>query len=160
MWKVLATMVALSGPSWGCNVITFYTDRLIPERFGAVNVGPISLIRPKYRDDKGLHEHEAVHFRQWATLAAIGPLTAFIAFSSKVEMVQPYLLAILLAPSLFHGVLYKLISKYRQACEVSAYKEQLEYYDDDRTELFAGYIASKYGLDVTHTQAVKFLKEQ
>ncbi len=139
-------------------MITFYTDRLIPERFGAVNVGPISLIRPKYRDDKGLHEHEAVHFRQWATLAAIGPLTEFIAFSSKVEMVQPYLLAILLAPSLFHGVLYKLISKYRQACEVSAYKAQLPHYPDDRTELFAGFLASKYDLNLGHTAAISLLK--
>ena len=139
-------------------MITIYTDKLIPDKFGAVSFGPVTLIRPKYKDDKGLHEHEATHFAQWATLTAIGPVSAIVAYGAQIEAVQPYLLAILLVPSLFHGVLYKFISRYRQACEVSAYKEQLKAYPDDRSELFGGFLASKYDLDVTHTQAIKLLK--
>ena len=139
-------------------MITIYTDKLIPDKFGAVSAGPITLIRPKYRDDKGLHEHEEVHFMQWLVLAALGPVSASVVYFAQIEQAQPYLLAILLVPSLFHGILYKLVSKYRQACEVSAYKAQLPHYDDDRTELFAGFLASKYDLNLGHTEAISLLK--
>ena len=147
-----------SGPSGGCEVITFYTDRLIPERFGAVNVGPISLIRPKYKQDAGLHAHEEAHFTQWLTLAALGPVSAGVAYFAQIDAAQPYLLAVLLVPALFHGVLYKAVAKYRQACEVAAYKAQLKCYPDDRTELFAGFLASKYDLNLGHTEAISLLK--
>lgn len=139
-------------------MITIYTDRLIPEKFGAVSFGPITLIRPKYRDDQGLHEHEAMHFKQWLSLAAIGPVCAAIVYLAQIEQAQPYLLAVLLVPSLFHGVLYKFLDKYRLICEVDAYKEQLKHYPDDRSELFGGYLASKYDLDLGHTAAIALLK--
>ena len=71
-------------------MITFYTDRLIPERFGAVNFGPISLIRPKYKQDSGLHAHEEVHFTQWLTLAALGPVSAGVAYFAQIDVAQPY----------------------------------------------------------------------
>ena len=139
-------------------MITFYTDRLIPERFGAVNFGPISLIRPKYKQDAGLKAHEAIHAAQWMMMAAIGPVCAAIVYLAQIEAAQPYLLAILLAPSLFHGLLYKFLDKYRLICEVDAYKAQLKCYPDDRTELLAGFLASKYDLDIGHTTAIKLLK--
>ena len=139
-------------------MLTIYTDRFIPERFGAVNFGPISLIRPKYKSDAGLHAHEAVHFTQWLALAAIGPVCAGVAYLAQIDAAQPYLLAVLLVPALFHGVLYKAVAQYRLACEVAAYKAQLKCYPDDRTELLAGFLASKYDVDVTHTQAVQILK--
>ncbi len=139
-------------------MITIYTDKLIPSKFGAVSAGPITLIRIKYKNDKGLHSHEETHFAQWLALAAIGPVSAIVVYVAKIEQLQPYLLAILLVPSLFHGLLYKFVSRYRLACEVSAYKKQLECYDDDRTELLAGFLASKYDLDIGHTTAIKLLK--
>lgn len=139
-------------------MLTIYTDRFIPERFGAVNFGPVSLIRPKYKSDAGLHAHEAVHFTQWLTLAAIGPVCAGVAYLAKIDAAQPYLLAVLLVPALFHGVLYKAVAQYRLACEVAAYKAQLKCYPDDRTELLAGFLASKYSLDIGHTTAIKLLK--
>lgn len=139
-------------------MITIYTDRLIPERFGAVNFGPVSLIRPKYRDDAGLKAHEAIHAAQWMMMAAIGPVCAGVAYLAQIDAAQPYLLAVLLVPALFHGVLYKAVARYRQACEVAAYKAQLKCYPDDRTELLAGFLASKYGLNIGHTAAIKLLK--
>ena len=137
---------------------TIYTDRFIPEKFGAVSFEPITLIRPKYKDDVGLHEHESMHAKQWLSLAAIGPVCAAIVYLAQIEQAQPYLLAVLLVPSLFHGLLYKFLDKYRLICEVDAYKEQLKHYPDDRTELLAGFLASKYGLDIGHTTAIKLLK--
>lgn len=139
-------------------MITIYTDRLIPDRFGAVSAGPITLIRPKYKDDKGLHEHEAMHTKQWLVMAALGPLCAAIVYVGEIAVALPYLYEILLVPSLFHGVLYKVSKRYRLICEVDAYREQLKAYPDDRTELFAGFLASKYDLDLDAATAAKYLR--
>jgi nucleoside phosphorylase len=70
-------------------MLTIYTDRFIPERFGAVNAGPVSLIRPKYKGDAGLHAHEAVHARQWLAMAAIGPVSAAIVYLAQIERQCP-----------------------------------------------------------------------
>jgi len=43
----------------------FYTDCGIPDRFAGYTIGPVILIRPKYRGDRGLLEHERTHVRQW-----------------------------------------------------------------------------------------------
>lgn len=43
--------------------IVIYTDRFV--RHGGVAYGPIVLVRPRYRHDKGLHAHERTHVRQW-----------------------------------------------------------------------------------------------
>lgn len=42
--------------------------------------------------------------------------------------------------------------------EVEAYREQLKWYTDDRTEIFAGFIATRYGLDITIDEAIALLK--
>jgi hypothetical protein len=41
-----------------------YTEWM-PKRFGGYNLGPLTLIRPKYRNDVGLHAHEEVHRQQF-----------------------------------------------------------------------------------------------
>ena len=140
-------------------MITIYTDKFIPDEFGAVNMGPLTLVRPKYKDDKALLEHERVHFKQWASLALLGPIAAGVLYLAKIPEAQQYLIAILLVPSLFHGVLYKLVSSYRQRCEVACYKEQLKHYKEDRSELFGGFLASKYDLDIDSNTAVRLLKD-
>lgn len=43
--------------------------------------------------------------------------------------------------------------------EVEAYKAQAACYSDDRIPLFAGYIANKYGLDISVIEAEKLLRE-
>ena len=43
----------------------FYINFWIPERFAGYTVGPVILIRPSYRNDRGLLEHEKVHVRQF-----------------------------------------------------------------------------------------------
>ena len=46
----------------------------------------------------------------------------------------------------------------RLAKEVEAYKEQLKWYPDDKTHVFATFIATKYGLDITVEEAEKLLR--
>ena len=60
--------------------ITLYTDNLPPDVGGCAN-GPIVRIRPKYRNDTGIHAHEAEHVRQWWVGVLLGARAA-LAISS------------------------------------------------------------------------------
>lgn len=80
--------------------MVIYSDRLVPARFAASTFGPVSFIRPEYKDDAALQAHEAVHRRQfWC---------------------NPVL----------HGVLYAVSSTYRLDAELEAYGKQAEYAPD------------------------------
>jgi len=64
---ILFIVAILGIPSLtGVNAMTnvFYTDRFIPERYSAINLFFVILIRPKFRNDVGLLAHERVHTRQ------------------------------------------------------------------------------------------------
>lgn len=70
-----------------------YTNAM-PVRFKGYTIGPVILIRPDYKDDKGLLAHEQVHVRQFWD--------------------NPVL----------HGFLYKFSKPYRLKCELEAYAVQ------------------------------------
>ena len=126
--------------------ILIYTERLPDDSRGCAN-GPIIRIHPHYKDDKGLHEHEAEHVRQWWKTLGL------------------------------HSLLYLLSKQYRLWAEVAAYRVQLQYppamnvIEDagvpDMTEhifpnpqyveSYAAVIAKKYGLDVTVEEARRLL---
>lgn len=106
-----------------------YTNRFIPAIYAGRTIGPIILIRPSHKDDKGLLEHEKVHVRQfWRTLGLF-------------------------------GIPYFLSKKYRLKYELEAYKEQLKYYTTDKKQLFAQHLANKYDLNITQEEALKLLSE-
>ena len=102
----------------------------LPDNVGGIANGFIVRIKPKYKLDKGIHAHEEVHVKQW--YKTLG----------------------------FHSFLYKYSSKYRLNAEVEAYKEQLKYYLDDRTNLFAKFIVEDYNLDVEQESITQLLKER
>ena len=104
-------------------MLTIYTNRYIPERFAALAIGPVVLVRPKYVDDKGLHEHERVHVKQfWRS-------------------------------PLLYGLRYKFSKAYRLQAEAEAYAEQAKYYADDRVPRFAEMLATLYGLGISVSEA-------
>ena len=110
----------------------FYTDRFVPKRFGGVTYGIFVFIRKKYRNDRGLLEHELVHVKQFYRTLGL------------------------------HALLYSLWKRYRLRSEVSAYRVQLSYppalEDPERyRDLFAGFVAQKYGLSITKEQARELL---
>lgn len=105
-----------------------YTNFLIPKQYDAMTRGPFILIRPKFKEEKGLLEHETIHVRQWWK----NPL--------------------------FHALRYKLSKKYRLQCEVAAYKHQLKFYDKDETKLFATFISNNYKLNISQEEAEKLLQ--
>jgi len=63
---------------------------LMPERFAGYTIGPIILIRPKYRDDAGLLAHEKVHVRQWMKNPLMGLWYLFSKDSRLAYEVEAY----------------------------------------------------------------------
>ena len=57
-----------------------------------------------------------------------------------------------------HSFLYLLWPKYKLMSEVEAYKKQSKYYSEDKLPLFAKFIATKYGLDISEQDALTLLK--
>lgn len=57
-----------------------------------------------------------------------------------------------------HGLFYRFSRKYRLRSEVQAYREQLRF-SPGHEALFAGFIADKYNLGITHEQALIALLE-
>ncbi len=110
-----------------------HTDEGIPEGRGGTTGGLTVRIRPKYKDDEGIHRHEAEHIRQrYMTLG-------------------------------FHNIIKDLSKTYAIWTEVSAYREQLKHPPaltggvDPYRRMYAGFIATGYGLDITEAEAYKAL---
>jgi hypothetical protein len=106
-----------------------YTDD-IPENFAGYARAWFIRIRPQYKDDRGLLEHEKVHVSQfWRSFG-------------------------------IHGFWYLLSKSYRLDCEVEAYKKQLKYAEnrEESRGWFANRISTKYDLDITEEDACKLLE--
>ncbi len=102
------------------------------ERFGGQTTAWFIKIRPAYKDDIGLLEHEKTHVKQfWRTLG-------------------------------LHVFLYGHLDSYTLKCEVEAYREQLCWppatsHIVQSRQHYAEFLASKYGLDITKEEALKLL---
>ncbi len=108
--------------------LTFYTDRFVPDGFAGCARGPVIFIRPKYKDDYGIYRHELEHVLQWLTSLS------------------------------FHSILYLLSDTHKLESEVEAYQEQAKHYPDDRLPLYAKFISTRYGLDVSEADALHLLR--
>jgi hypothetical protein len=95
----------------------------LPNGFGGMAHGPIVRILKRLRGDEGIRQHELVHVRQWLWTLGMLPL------------------------------LYWLFPRFKFWAEVQAYRVQAQYYADDRRLLFAKFISTKYGLDVSIERA-------
>jgi hypothetical protein len=111
-------------------MFTFYTDRFVSPTARGTTRGFLIFIRPQYKDDRGLLEHEKVHRKQF--------------FKHGLFI---------------HSLLYKFVPEYRIASEVEAFREQARWYEDDRLPHFAKIIATRYGLNVTEEAALKLLRD-
>lgn len=105
----------------------FYTD--IIEPWGGKQILCFVLIRPKYRDDEGIHLHELEHVEQAWRLLLIG-----------------------------HSLAYLLSKKYRLWAEVSAYRRQIEAYGPAVDITWAvNALVNKYRLGITEDEAFSLL---
>lgn len=107
-----------------------YINAFIPDEFAGITIGPISFIRPQYKDDSGLKAHEIVHQKQfWRTLGFGVPLW------------------------------YLLSKKYRLKCELEAYKVQMQDPIRPISAIKAAdLLSSRYRLNITFEEALKLLE--
>ena len=113
--------------------LTFYTDCFLKPWQAAAVIGPVILIRPKYRDDVGLLKHELEHVKQgFATLG-------------------------------LHIPLYLLSKRYRLWAEASAYKEQMRWPNGTGSSMSLDTAARRlaapeYNLGITEAEAKAYLE--
>ena len=112
-----------------------YTEKL-PEGIGARIpwYAPVVQIRPKYRGDEGLVQHELEHARQWwqcfATMGVLTTLGLVVAISVLGHpMPQQSLIVGVWLSWLAHPVLHTLSRPYRTIAEINAYRRQIKYTD-------------------------------
>lgn len=133
--------------------ITLYTDDLPANVGGCANAFFVR-IRPKYRDDVGIHKHELEHVEQWYDCVLIGVLGAlFLSYLPELSAWSKMWPFALSAGCALHPLAYMLLPRYRLWAEARAYRIQASCYPDDRTRLFAGFIAKNYSLNVSIDEA-------
>ena len=113
----------------------FYTNKL-PAGVGArvAWYAPVVQIRPKYRGDESLHQHELEHVRQWwlcfAAMSVVTTLGVVVASSVLGHpMPQQSLIVGIWLSWLGHTVLHRLSRSYRAITEINAYRRQIRYAD-------------------------------
>lgn len=110
-----------------------YTNDGVPEGSAGVARGWMIRIRPQYKNDEGLLQHELCHVRQfWVR----GPF--------------------------FHSLRYLWSQAYRLRCEVEAYREQLRFPPasgrDEYRLLYTDFIVNNYGLDVSRQDVARMME--
>jgi hypothetical protein len=132
--------------------ILHYTDTL-PEGLGGTAQGPYIRIRPRLKNDKGIHAHELLHVAQWwvftlVSAAIIGGLLWYFnePLWGAVGAVGVY------------GALYRFVPAFAIWAEVQCYREQAKHYEDDRMPRFAQFMATKYRFKITTEAAEKRLR--
>jgi hypothetical protein len=131
--------------------LTIYTDNL-PPNVGGTAQGFLVKIRPKYKDDVGIHNHEYKHVNQWykalAVWVAIIALLTIATYDDLGYAIAP----LSIAGIGLHGLLYLFVRSYRLEAEAQAYAEQVKAGAnlDDMANDLAG---DSYKLGITQEQA-------
>lgn len=129
-----------------------YTDEL-PGQFGGLALGPKIRIRPKYKKDVGLLEHEKTHVLQWYVITG---LALSIAAALMLFVSPAFWPAAVVAPFL-HPSLYKFMRAYRQWCEVQAYRKQIAVGGYANSDFAVTALVKKYDLNLNANEAVALL---
>lgn len=66
-------------------VIYLQDDHWIFGNFDAKNYGPVTFIKNKYKDDKGLHIHEETHYKQWKRNPILMPILYYISQNYRLN---------------------------------------------------------------------------
>ena len=129
-----------------------YSDDL-PEGFGGTTQGPVIKIRPKYKGDMGLLEHEKTHVRQWYALTGLG-----LVLTVLLMLIWPAFWPAGAVGPFIHSLLYKNVQPYRQWCEVQAYREQLAMGGYTNSDFAVTALIGKYGLSLDTQEANALLR--
>ena len=136
---------------------TIYTDKLLPEWVGARSIMFLVLIRPKYKDDKGIHSHEYTHVKQWYKWTGLSLLLFLIAALVAPEYWQDIASASVLSAAVF-AMLYKFSTSFRLESEAEAYAAQVK--DGADLDKMAKHFANpNYNLGISELDARLKIKE-
>ena len=138
-------------------MLVTYTDDIPADRAGAA-WGPFVKIRPKYRDDAGLHAHEREHVLQWAEMAFLG---ALVFGALGYLWAGPFGICCGALGLLTHNALMRLRA-YRLWAEVAAYRKQMVQHESAISlESAAWRLALPlYNLGLRQAEAIELLKKQ
>jgi hypothetical protein len=132
--------------------LTIYTDNL-PPNVGGTAQGFFVKIRPKYKDDVGIHNHEYQHVKQWYRAMAVWVAIIALLTIATYDDLGFALAPLSIAGIGLHGLLYLFVRSYRLEMEAQAYAEQVKSgakLDDMAYRLVAN---DHYNLGITQEQA-------
>jgi len=110
-------------------------------------------IAEKYRDDKGLLEHEKFHVRCWWYCLAATWLVALVMYFAGTH---GWWFSVMVMGPWMHGILYR--NKYfRKLVEVRAYKIQINKGSYSNVDFAVRALSSKYKLGISESHAKKLL---
>ena len=137
-----------------------YSDKTLKNWQGGRQFWFFAIIRPKYRGDQSIVEHERVHIRQWwmttlLTAVAVG-FGSFVA-NKHLGVTWEQLAPLVVLPPSTHALLYLTLKKYRLWAEVQAYRVSLAY-RPEQLDHYANVLATKYKLNITTSRARELLK--
>lgn len=125
--------------------------------------GPVIVLRPGTESDSGLLEHELLHAWHWwlygLLAVALIALAGWVA--GDIQIAEFAVPAWSFAPIglATNSLLYAWWPEWREAEEIAAYRVQAACYPDDRLPMFAEFLATSYGLDITAAEALQRLRE-
>lgn len=137
-------------------LLTIYTDNL-PANFAGTAQAFVVKIRPKYKDDKGLHEHEYTHVKQWYKWLFLWLLFTALLVLGTYEHLGLTLAPLAIAGVGVHGLLYLLVPSYKFHAEAEAYAVQVKNGAD--IDKMAYHLATWYGLGITQAEAKEKIQE-
>ena len=118
--QVIGLIIKTSTHNVRIEMKVIYTNFLIPKRFDAYNLIIVCLIRPEFKNDNALYEHELTHNRQW----------------KREPFTYPFK--------------YLFSKPYRYKMELEAYTAQLRLYPlkkrEEKSIQFARLICTHYGI--------------
>jgi hypothetical protein len=92
--------------------MVIYTDNGIPARFAGYTIGLVTLIRPEFKDDKGLDAHEAIHRDQFKKNPVMGLLYRFSKKARLKYELEAYRVQLTYAPQSAARFAYVLSHNY------------------------------------------------
>jgi hypothetical protein len=154
----MAAMKMALARGWLPALISYSDD--LPAEMGALSLAFIVVIRPKYRDDRGLREHQLEHVVQWYALLAA---TLFLALLGYAQGQAGVAAGLALASIGMHGLLYRRVRKFRLLSETQAFTRQMQFPDRHGNYLSLADAATRlasvrYDLGLTRGEAAEMIR--
>ena len=146
----------------------FYVDSLKPNVGGLTNAFVIRILKKYENTDEGILQHELRHvemfYKHWMLSSLLLILGAYLYYPSYIVSSEGvYNTYNILNAFLFgigtYSILYLFSKKFKFLEECKCYQVQCRYYDDDRSDLFAGYVADYYDTGRSKQEALDKIRD-